>query len=135
MGLESSNFNKEVEQIEKEPDVLLYRGIGEPREGEIGHWWSTNPYYGFRYSESGGGEMYFTKISKVDLNSTASDVSLESDYQNYFFKEDPPRARKVTEEELNALNSHTTFTKVGLGGSVMKTPDNAVEIGKMIFDK
>jgi len=123
------------EQKEGEPEILLYRGIGKSREGKIGHWWSTNPYYSFRYSAGSKGEMYFVKIKKSDLDKLASDVSLESHYQNYFFREDPPEARRVAQEEMDSLRSHTTFTKMEIGGTIMKTPDNAVEIGKMIFDK
>ncbi|MDP3769356.1 MAG: hypothetical protein Q8R40_00245 [bacterium] len=126
---------KAVEQKEQEPKILLYRGISKKYEGEIGHWWSTNPYYAFKYAEGGKGEMYFVKILESDLKKDASDVSLESNYENYFFKKDPSNARKVTQKELDTLESNTTFTKAGPGGLMMKTPENAVEIGKTIFDK
>ena len=121
--------------IEKDPDILIFRGIGRDREGAVGHWWSTNPYYSLRYSEGGKGELYWTKIKQSELNSLSSDVSIEGHYQNYFFREDPPNINRATDEEITALRSNTTFSQSGPGGVKIKWPENAVEIGKKIFDR
>ncbi len=133
MDQELPDTNK-TEKKEEEPDFLLYRGIGRNKEGSIGHWWSTNPYYALRYAQGGKGEVYWVKMKKLEIERLSSDVSLEDNYQNYFFKEDPPNAERATNEQLEILKSKTIFAKSkGPGGVMMKTPENAVEIGKEIF--
>ena len=124
-----------IEQKETPKPILLYRGIDKKSSGTAGHWWSTNPYYGFRYSEGGKGTLFVAKVQKDKLEKLASDVSIDEGFNNYFFKEDPPGARTVNQEEIEALKQHTTFTKLPIGGTIMKTPENAIEIGKLIFEK
>lgn len=128
-------IDRSEEANAEEEEILLFRGIEIKTDGnQIGKWWSTNPYYSYHYSNGDVGEMYVVSLKKQDLDKLAKDVSLESEYQNYFFSEDPPNARRITSEESDALESNTTFSKGNApGGQIMKTPDNAVEIGKMIF--
>src|SRR3989338_3584356 len=132
--LEAVSKKSAEEQKEQIKGILLFRGISKTKEGKIGHWWSTNPYYALGYGEGGKGEIYVVKIGQDQINNHASDVSIEDTFQNYFFQDDPPGARKVTEQEIQELNDNTTFTKLPLGGTVIKTPGNAVEIGQKIFD-
>lgn len=134
IDLPDANANEANEQ--EETAVLLFRGVDIESSGDrAGKWWSTNPYYSLRRSDTGKGSLFVAKVSPADLVK-AKDVSLEAEYQNYFFEEeDPPGTREVTEEEMKKLLENTTFTKGALGGQMMATPQNAVEIGRRIFLK
>ena len=134
MSIESGDTSPH-ESKEDAPEVLLYRGIDTASKGRLGHWWSTNPYYSLRYSNGGRGEMYVARLGPSEIAKRATDVSIEAEYQNYLFKEDPPAARQVTPEEIAELKSQTTFIQGAIGGMMMHTPENAVEIGKAIFGR
>jgi hypothetical protein len=123
------------ESKERDAVVRLYRGIGKKIERErAGAWWSTNPYYALRYSNAGGGEMFVAFATEEQLVLLAKDVSIESDYQNYFFREqDPPKMRSVTAQEIDELKSYAQFHKQEIGAVTMKPPENFIEIGNRIF--
>jgi len=127
---QAENSNTESHEKEK---IFLYRGIGVKHTTDImGNWWTTNPYYALvRVGDTG--TFFVAKVQPNELEELASDVSLEGNYQNYFFKEDPPYARTATEEEVEKLRSRTTYAKSGPGGLHMKTPDDAIEIGEDVF--
>lgn len=115
--------------------TLLYRGVNQPNlNRRIGRWWSTNPYYALHFAGSKG-EMYVAKISKLDLKELAKDVSIEEDFENFFFQvQDPPGARKVIRREIKELLSFATFTETsGPGGTLMKPPADPIAVGKEIF--
>lgn len=140
IGSSGSSIDGSKEKNADQTEILLFRGVGGRTDGGvIGNWWTTNPYYAFRYSNAGAGDMFVVSIEKDDLDKLSTDVSLEDNYQNYFFTEDPPNARAVTGEESALLKSNTTFgggsPDMPGGGRFMKTPDNAVEIGKIIFGR
>lgn len=135
MSFEISKNNQSQENKEEEPEILIYRGVVSPKEGAVGRWWSTNPYYAFRYSDTGEGELYYTKMKLSEIKRLSSDASLEHEFQNYVFKEDPPNIRKATNEQTKLLRSKIIFTRGFIGGDMATWPDDAVEIGKSIFDE
>ena len=114
-------------------EVLLYRGINQPNlKNKIGHWWSTNPYYAQRFMGPKG-EMYVAKIDSALLEKMSKDVSIEAEFQNYFFEEDPPGVRRVLPEEITLLLGKATYSEARLGGTLMKPPDDPIAAGKEIF--
>ena len=115
-------------------EILLYRGINQPnlKYGRAGRWWTTNPYYAYRFSDDGKG-MYVAKIDERDLNKLSIDVSIEEEFQNYYFRNIDPPNRIATSEEIKRLLSYATFSKGIIGGIMMKQPNNPIEIGKKIF--
>lgn len=118
---------------EQENDlVYLYRGIERTHSQErVGKWWSTNPYYALTKAS---GSLFFAKVPKAELEKYAKDVSLEAEYENYYFSDqDPSTARLVTEEELKELQSKARYSKGKIGGTMMKPPDNPIEVGRAIF--
>ena len=121
LEIPEEDINKGIENIvdlsketaKEDDEILLFRGVGTKADGnQVGNWWSTNPYYSYRFGNSGKGEMFVTRIKKQDLNKLAKDVSIESEYQNYFFKNDPPNLRNITDEERLALESHIRRRKL-----------------------
>ena len=115
--------------------ILLYRGVNQSnyKYGRTGRWWTTNPYYAYRHSNNGKG-MYVAKIDEIDLKRLSTDVSIEEDFQNYYFRDiDPPGNRQVTSEEIKRLLRFATFSKGTIGGTMMKQPNDPIKVGRSIF--
>lgn len=125
---------------EKQKDkILLYRGTAEAREdaSRAGAWWSTDPYYALRFSNGGEGQLFVAQVQREELTNYATDVSLDEGYENYLFAErDPDSVRLATSEEIKALNGRAaidTPPNMPGGGSMLKRPDNPIEVGYEIF--
>ena len=129
-------------EFEQPPTTLLYRGVrGDEERTRIGQWWTTNPYYAMVYANGGKGKMFVAQVSTNELGSMSHDVSQDEGYQNYGFVEhDPPGAREVTQDEVGALlaisrNASTESLDFDLpGGQLLKTPDDPIAAGRMVFD-
>jgi hypothetical protein len=128
-------------ELEKPSTTLLYRGVlGSEEHTRIGQWWTTNPYYALVYAEGGVGKMFVVSIDTDKLGSMAYDVSQDEGYQNYgFVEQDPPGARMVTQDEINALlaislSEDTAAPNTDLpGGKLLKTPEDPIAAGKAVF--
>lgn len=117
---------------DRERYVYLFRGLANTKEGRIGAWWSTNPYYALRFAQGGTGSLYMAKVPMSALN-TAIDVSTENEYSNYFFNTDPPDARLVPPEKIKELQSYMVASNGLIGGTLQRPPTNPVEIGRKVF--
>ena len=118
----------------RDPTVYLYRGINSPaNQGQrLGAWWTTDPYYALRYAGHKG-EMYHAPIKQSQLKQLAHDASIESEFQNYIFPQDPPGLRPVTPQEISRLRQHQTTTPSPVGGPLVKSPPNPIDVGRSIF--
>ena len=117
--------------------IILYRGVKQPNlKGRVGKWWSTNPYYAFLYSNDGK-NFFYCVMEKKYLNENSLDVSLEDNFDNYFFaKEDPPEIKLATHAQIKKLISYVTITpKIGKrpGGDLFKPPEDPIAVGNSIF--
>lgn len=121
---------------------LIYRGVGqEDNRPRMGQWWTTNPYYALAYAGADNGQMFVARIDTDALARMARDVSQDEGYENYgFVEQDPPEARVVTQAEIEALmtisqnEAGNTGTPDLPGGQLLKTPNNPVEAGRIVFE-
>jgi len=124
------------------PTTLLYRGVSYKDNGSrIGQWWTTNPYYALVYANGGNGKMFVARVDTDALAQLSHDVSQDEGYENYgFVDQDPPGARIVTKDEIEALkfisrNEAGNIDATDLpGGQLLKTPADPVEAGRSVFE-
>ncbi|MBD3303794.1 hypothetical protein GF343_01490 [Candidatus Woesearchaeota archaeon] len=80
------------------------------------------------------GELYVARIDSEILKQMSKDVSIEAEFENFFFeKQDPPNVRRATPEEIVLLTGKATFSQGRIGGMLMKPPEDPIAAGKAIF--